>query len=246
MLQPTQHSTIKIQNFKKRSYEAEMMDELDMGGEDMARTLDELETINQNLGGYSVVINAIEKLLSKNPDYKDHLTIADLGCGGGDTLRVLARWARKKKVNVKLIGIDANEFIVQYATEKSKHFPEIRYMQMHIFSNDFASRKYDIITASLFTHHFTDEQLIKLFSQIKNQVYLGVIINDLHRHSFAYYAIKYITKFFARSPLIKNDAPLSVARAFTRKELEALMKKSNVRSFSIRWRWAFRWQIIFR
>ncbi len=222
-----------------------MMDELEMGGDDMAKTLDELEIINRMLGGYSVVTHAIEKLLKENSEKKT-IALADLGCGGGDTLRVLAKWARNKNIAIQITGIDANEFIVQYATEKSKHFPEISYMQQDIFSQEFAGRQYDIITASLFTHHFTDEQLIKLFSQIKNQVRLGVVINDLHRHPFAYYSIKYITKCFAKSPLIKNDAPLSVARAFTKKDIVELLKRSGVENFSVKWRWAFRWQVIFK
>jgi 2-polyprenyl-3-methyl-5-hydroxy-6-metoxy-1,4-benzoquinol methylase len=231
---------------KKRSYQAEMMDALEMGGADMAKTLDELEIINRKLGGYSVVTNALHKLLKQNYNTENVFTLADLGCGGGDTLRVIANWARKKKIKLQLTGIDANEFIVHYATEKSKYFPEISYMQQDIFSEKFSSQTYDIITASLFTHHFTDEQLIKLFSQIKNQVRIGVIINDLHRHWFAYYSIKYITRLFAKSPLIKNDAPLSVARAFTKNEIKDLLKRSGVDSYSIKWRWAFRWQIIFK
>ncbi|MGZ5281022.1 MAG: methyltransferase domain-containing protein [Bacteroidia bacterium] len=231
---------------EKRSYEAEMMDELEMGGADMAKTLDELEIINRKLGGYSVVTNGIEKLLREKPASERSITLADLGCGGGDTLRFISRWAKQKNIDIQMVGIDANEFIVKFAEEKSKHFPEISYMQMDIFSEEFSSKKYDIITASLFTHHFTDEQLIKLFSQIKNQVRLGVIINDLHRHPLAYYSIKYITKFFAKSPLIKNDAPLSVARAFTKKDIVELMAKSGITNYSIQWRWAFRWQVIFK
>jgi 2-polyprenyl-3-methyl-5-hydroxy-6-metoxy-1,4-benzoquinol methylase len=230
---------------EKRSYQAELMDDLEGGGPEMARTLDELETINTLLGGYNVVTDAIKHIIKKHKLQGKPLEIADLGCGGGDMLRVLARWGRKNKLQLNLTGIDANNFIVEYAGAKSAGFPEVNYRVQDIFSNEFSEKQYDIILCSLFCHHFTDEQLIDLFSRIKKQARVGVIINDLHRHWFAYYAIKYLTQVLSRSTLIRNDAPLSVARAFKRDEMAGLLQRAGIDQYHLKWMWAFRWQVIF-
>lgn len=231
-------------NLSVRSYQPEMMDDLSFGGDDMIKTLDELEIINRRLGGHKVVLNALDKLL-KNIPAKKEIHIADLGCGGGDMLRILARWGRKKGLKLKLHGIDANSFITEYGEFRSAEYPEISYHVMDIFSDKFAGTGYDVVLCSLFCHHFNEGQLQRLYRQLKKQAKLGVVINDLHRHWFAYHSIKYITKLFSNSPLIKNDAPLSVARGFSRQDIENIMHHAGIHTYSLKWKWAWRWQLVF-
>jgi hypothetical protein len=78
------------------------------------------------------------------------------------------------------------------------------------------------------------------------QARLGIVINDLHRHPIAYHSIKILTRLFAKSPLIRHDAPLSVARGFSREELDKIMQKAGITSYTISWRWAWRWLVIIR
>jgi hypothetical protein len=71
-----------------------------------------------------------------------------------------------------------------------------------------------------------------------------VVINDLHRHWLACYLIKYITAFFSKTYLVKYDAPLSVARSLTRQEWVSMLEQAGLKKYSIKWMWAWRWQII--
>jgi 2-polyprenyl-3-methyl-5-hydroxy-6-metoxy-1,4-benzoquinol methylase len=230
--------------FKKRSEELELMDDLLLAEEALRRNLDELEVINQRLGGYKVVTNALETLLPELRKLNRKITIADLGCGGGDTLREMAVWCQEKKLPVALKGIDANNFMLQYATLKCVAYPEITFQQQNIFSEEFARQRYDIIVCSLFCHHFSDADLATFFQQFAKQARTAVIINDLHRHPVAYYSIKALTNLFSGSYLVKNDAPLSVLRAFRKKELQNLLLAAGIKNYSLRWKWAFRWQLI--
>jgi 2-polyprenyl-3-methyl-5-hydroxy-6-metoxy-1,4-benzoquinol methylase len=228
--------------FKHRSTELELMDDLTLSGEALRRNLEELEVLNHWLGGYQVVTDALQRL--PLPAASQPLSIADLGCGGGDTLRVLARWARKRNMPVSLQGYDANAFMVDYATRKCRSFPEIQIHQENIFAPAFQSRTFDVIICSLFCHHFTDQELIGLWRQLQGQARVAVIINDLHRHPLAYYFIKGLTWLWPCSYLVRNDAPVSVLRAFRRAELESLLHQAGLGPYSLRWVWAFRWQII--
>ena len=230
-------------NLRHRATAEELMDDLSLASDDLRRNLDELETINTWLGGYAPVLDALEQLRPQFPTGRP-LRLADLGSGGGDTLRHMARWARRHRIPVELIGIDANKFMLEYAAGKAQTFPEISFQQYDIFSPEFQRQSFDIITCSLFLHHFPDETLTQLLAQCRTQATIGVIINDLHRHPLAYYSIKWITRLFGGSHLVQNDAPLSVARAFSRQDWQHLLQQAGIKRYSLRWRWAFRWQVV--
>jgi len=230
--------------FEKRSEELELMDDLHLSNEALRKNLDELEIINKWLGGNTVVTSALHKVTRKYPFSNQTITIADLGCGGGDILREVAFWARKKNIKVNLTGIDANLFMVQYARQKCAAYPNIQVNQENIFSPAFKQTQFDVIICSLFCHHFTSPELIALLGQLQKQAKVAVIVNDLHRHPLAYYSIKWITKLLSGSYLVKNDAPLSVLRAFRKSEIKHILANAGITHFSLQWQWAFRWQLI--
>lgn len=230
-------------DFSTRATEEELMDDHKLASEALRSNLDELETINTWLGGYAPVLQALQQLKARFPKGRP-LRLADLGSGGGDTLRHIARWARQHRIAVELVGIDANAFMIDYAREKAQGYPEISFRQQDIFSPEFRQQPFDIITCSLFCHHFADEDLVRLLPQWQAQATVAVVINDLHRHPLAYYSIKWLTKLFRGSYLVQNDAPLSVARAFSRQDWQRLLLQAGVGHYTVRWRWAFRWQVV--
>ncbi len=220
------------------------MDDLTLANDALRQNLDELETINTWLGGYAPVLNALQRLKSRFPTSRP-LRLADLGSGGGDTLRHVARWARKNGIAIELTGIDANAFMLEYATAKSREYPEISYRQFDIFSPEFQAQPFDVLTCSLFCHHFTDDELVPLLRQWHQQAGVAVVINDLHRHWLAYHSIKWLTWLLGGSYLVRHDAPLSVARAFRRQNWVDLLARAGITKYELRWRWAFRWQVVF-
>jgi SAM-dependent methyltransferase len=223
-----------------RSTLPEMMDDPSAPQEQVCRALNELETINRWLGGYNVILDALDKMSAA----RSPLTIMDIGCGGGDVLRVIAQWAKQRKIDVRLIGIDKNPLMTGYAEERSKDFPNIRYRTLSVWDDRLLGEKADVTMNSLFCHHFDDPELVKLMERMYELSQKTVIINDLHRHWFAYHSIKWITAAFSGTYLVKYDAPLSVARSLRRKEWENILTQAGIRKYSIKWKWAWRWQII--
>ncbi len=145
---------------------------------------------------------------------------------------------------MRLTGVDANSNIIAFATGNCQGYSEINFETMNVFSDDFRKKKFDVILATLFTHHFSDDELVELLRSATRQMRLGMVINDIHRHWLAYYSIRLLTQFFSKSAMVKFDAPLSVLRAFRRRDWESILAKAGINSFSIRWKWAFRWQVI--
>jgi len=227
-------------DFSIRTLLPEKMDQPGVAEAEIRQALHELEIINNLLGGNHVTLDALQKFDS----HETTLTIMDLGCGGGDMLRVIAKWASKNKKNVKLIGVDWNPVMTSYAKEKSTDIPGIRFLTMNVFDDSLLIEKADITMNTLFCHHFDTDELTELIQRMYRLASRGVIINDLHRHWFAYYSIKVITWLFSKTYLVRYDGPLSVARALSRKEWKFILAKAGITNYSLRWMWAFRWQII--
>lgn len=227
-----------------RSTEKELIDDLDLDNDALRQNLEELAIINQYLGGNQVTISGLETVLKASKPTQNTYKIADLGCGGGDMLMVIAKWARKKQLKTTLIGIDANDFMIEFAKKRTAQFQEITYLHQNIFAEAFQEHSFDIVTMTLFCHHFDDESLVKLLKQLKQQSRVAIVINDIHRHWFAYHSIAWITKLFLKSYLVKNDAKLSVWRAFRKSDLENIIQQAGFSRFSIKWKWAFRWEVV--
>jgi 2-polyprenyl-3-methyl-5-hydroxy-6-metoxy-1,4-benzoquinol methylase len=231
-------------DFSVRSAGPEVMDDLQITGPDLHQALRELDAINYLLGGNYVTLNALAKLLDEQSPRQ--LEIVDIGCGSGDMLKRIRKLLERRQLDALLYGIDANPNVVRYAINHTPGACRIHYEAMNIFSEEFQRRKFDIVTATLFCHHFTDDQLVGLFRKLKDRGRVGMIINDIHRHWFAYHSIKWLTRIFSRSAMVKNDAPQSVLRAFHKSELEDILKRAGISEYHIRWCWAFRWQVIAR
>lgn len=230
-------------NFKDRSTEAEWMDAPDADPALLHSVLDELVIVNKWLGGNDVVLQALAPIATAHGTALP-LRILDVGCGGGDTLMAIARWAAKRKLNVELLGIDYSLPIVQYAQRCTAAYPNISIRQMDLWSDDFAQLRYDVVVNSLFCHHFTNTELPRLLTRMRSIATRAVIINDLERHPVAYYSFILFWYLFLKSPMVRNDGPLSVLRALKRKEWQAVLQAAGISRYSLKWRWAFRWQIV--
>ena len=226
-------------NTKYRSTQSEIMDDLALEGEMLRDTLDQLARINYWLGGNRPTLRGLEKIINKIPK-NQQITLVDIGCGGGDMLRVIADYGRKKRRNFKLIGIDANEFIINYAKKKTVNYPEISYFSQNIFSDEFEAMDYDIALFNLVLHHFKDDQIIDLLTRISSKAKKGVIINDLHRSALAYYLFQVVCLTIS-NPMAREDGLVSILRGFKRNDLITFSKKLNLKNFVIEWKWAFRY-----
>ena len=228
-------------DFSRRSTDEEMMDDFSLGHGIIDPIMDELEVVNTMLGGYRVFFNAFKEL-----HLKDGMSVSDWGCGGGDSLRQIALWARKRNLTLNLIGIDATSSAVEYAREKSVDFPEISYILSDVMSDNLHTNQFDIVISSLFTHHFKDADWINLIRKMLDCAGIAVIVNDLHRHWFAYHSIGILTSVFSNSEMVKHDSKVSVMRSFKRAEIKSMLHNAGIENYTLKWMWAFRWQLCIR
>jgi 2-polyprenyl-3-methyl-5-hydroxy-6-metoxy-1,4-benzoquinol methylase len=222
--------------FSERSYELELMDYPITNQADIFQNFEEILFINRYLGGPEHTFRALKRITARYAGQT--LSIADIGAGGGDMLAYI--WARKARLgcDIQLIGVDMMPEAIDFAKQKFPNVP-VKWV-CEDFETWLPAHKPDVVLCGLFCHHLTDEQMTKFLHLAYQNTRIGFIINDLHRHFLAYYSIKWLTRWFAKSPLTRNDAPLSVLRGFSRKELIHFFQQAHVEKYKITWKWAFR------
>ena len=238
-------------NFSQRSYQQELLDRNDIPFEDIKQNMKELDFINAKLGGHKITLHGLRTMMKKLDTGNGAVSILEIGCGGGDNLRVIKNYCRRRNIRVQLSGVDINPHCIEFARSRQEN------ESIEFYNSDYKllrlDKKPDIIFNSLFCHHFNDEEVMHIFSWMKENSRIGFFVNDLHRHPLAYYSIKSLTRFFSKSYLVKNDAPLSVLRGFKRDELEMFYAQclpagqaGSILNAQLRWKWAFRWLLIFQ
>lgn len=230
-------------NSKSRSETKELLDNDFIPKLDLYQNLKELNFINTWLGGHNVTLKGFNQFnFEKGKTY----TIIDIGCGGGDNLIILAKWARKNGLTFKLIGVDLKEDCITYAIQQCEYYKEISFINSDYRDLPNLNIEFDIALACLFTHHLNSIEISNLLKWCNANAKLGFIINDLHRHFLAYHSIAWLTAIFSKSYLVKNDAKLSVARGFVKADWEQILLQTNTskQNVNVKWARAFRWLVI--
>jgi 2-polyprenyl-3-methyl-5-hydroxy-6-metoxy-1,4-benzoquinol methylase len=232
-------------NTKFRTNNPEIMDDFAMEGEILREALDKIAKINQLLGGNQLTLQGVQDLI-QNCDKKQQITIVDVGCGNGDMLRKLSKFGNKNQYNFNLIGIDANDFTINYARKISEKYSNISYQCQDIFDKQFSELKYDIVLCTLTLHHFKNNQIEDLLDVFNTNSKIGIVINDLHRSSISYRLFQLVALVFNLNEMSKQDGLTSILRGFKKEELVAFSEKLQFKKYTVHWRWAFRYQWIIK
>ncbi len=228
---------------KNRSREKEIMDDLDMQGSELEKTLLDLDKVNRWLGGNKITLNGVQRLL-KNRSFNRPLKIIDVGCGNGSILKQVAQWGRSNGIKMQLIGIDANSNAMSIAERNLSGFPEVSFEAMDVFSEAFKELEADIILCTLTLHHFSDSEIEQLMKDFTEMAKVGVVINDLQRSKAAYYLFKAFCRAFSIREINRKDGLTSILRSFKKEDLVRYGRGLNVKRQEINYKWAFRYQWI--
>ena len=212
---------------KTRSLQPERIDTGDYTPEEYDRFLREIGFINRVLGDR----RALNRTLLREIAFKDlqSFSVLDVGAGSGELLRAIAVFARKSNRKSRLVGLELNERSSNAIAEESSDFAEIEAVRADAFHLPFADNSFDYAICSLFTHHFTDENVVRILSEMNRVSRRKIFVIDLHRHRAAYFLYKLFCRVFFISPLVREDGSLSVLRSFTPDELENLGEKAGLK-----------------
>ncbi|NJK80273.1 MAG: methyltransferase domain-containing protein [Chloroflexaceae bacterium] len=231
---------LRIPDFTKRSEAAELMDDYSIGGHELTEALAQLRRINLLLGAAFPLLEGV-MYWWRQAGQPSCLTILDVGAGSGDLNHLLLRWATLRRVHLRITLLDIHPDTCAVAAAYYHDEPRIQVQQGDVFT--LPPQCADIVTASLFTHHFPDPQLPAVVAALTRAARVGVVINDLERHPVAWASIWLLTRLFSRNRMICHDAPLSVRRGFRRPDFERLRAYPGLTRLHYRWRPLFRYLV---
>ncbi len=224
-----------------RVYIQEEMDNFGSQNIILDESLHSLSRINTGLGNTSITLEAIKKVLRNNSNTT--FSIVDLGCGGGDNLRAIAAWCFKNDKTVKLMGIDGNCHILEYA-KKQRSVIDITYKHGNILDAQFEMVPCDIVISSHFIYRFTDDGLVDFMNSLLKKVSTAIILSELQRSTIPYVAFKIIAKLYSLNTMVTEDGLKAIKSSFKKKELKQVLEQLDVKSYDLRWKWAFRYLVV--
>ena len=227
----------------RRSGEPELLD-IEQGDPGAIEAcLRDLEWINRWTAAYRVTLRWLDQLCHETRPARP-LTIIDVGCGRGDMLRQIWAWGRKRGLELRLIGVDLNLHATAAAAAATPDEAPIRYLTADAFDlpHDLLP---DVVLSALFAHHLDDARLVRFLRWMEERARLGWLINDLHRHPLPYVVARGGAPLLRMHPFVRHDAPLSVARAFDRRDWVRLLQAADLAppAATVAWRFPFRFAV---
>jgi SAM-dependent methyltransferase len=212
-------------DFTRRAELTELMDE-PCSRQDLRGCLRDLAKLNRWFLGYRPVLRWLDSLDPAPASRPLH--ILDVGCGYGDGLRRIARWAREGGIEVDLTGCDINPDAVAIAEEATPKASRIEWIVADVFGYD--SRKpIDIVISSLFTHHLKEDQVVRFLRWMEATARAGWFINDLSRAPIPYHLLKAFSRAARLHPFVQHDGPVSIARAFVADDWRRMCAAADLR-----------------
>jgi 2-polyprenyl-3-methyl-5-hydroxy-6-metoxy-1,4-benzoquinol methylase len=175
------------------------------------------------------------------------LRILDIASGGGDVAVGLALAAARDGIRVEIDGCDFSPTAVAYARESAASYrlTNVTFSRLDVH-RDPLPENYDVVTCSLFLHHLDEPEAMTLLSAMARSTGRLVVISDLRRTRLGYGLAQFVCSVLTRSPVVREDGPLSVAAAFTMGEALALAERSGMKGAKIVRCWPQRFLLTWR
>jgi SAM-dependent methyltransferase len=218
-------------DFSRRAELVEMMDQ-PCSYEELRACLRDIGRVNRLTLEYRPTISWLEELVAAHPNSTRPLRVVDVGCGYGDTLRRIERWAARRGFAVTLTGIDLNPDAIRAAREATPPTQRIEWIVGDALS-DGTTGDIDVVVSSLLTHHLTDPQIVHFLRWMERTAQCGWFINDLHRRPVPYHLFRLLTRLTNLHPFVKNDGAVSIRRSFVVEDWRNLCAAAGLAAGSV-------------
>ncbi len=181
--------------------------------EEAAGNLADLVRINRWFGGHAILRGLLRQSFGKRP-----FTALDVGAASGDMAQAA--------VNARVVCADR-----QVRNLNGAPHPKVAADALAL---PFADGTFDVVWCSLFLHHFSEEEAVRMLQEMRRVARHFVIAIDLRRNWFAYYFLPMTRRIFGWLPLTVHDGMASVQAGFTPAEFASLMDRAGFGAVRIR------------
>jgi SAM-dependent methyltransferase len=198
--------------------------------EQMRTCLHDLARVNRWFLAYRPTLAWLEGLNLRD---RGPVRIVDVGCGYGDSLRRVERWAWDRGIAVELIGLDLNPDTAVIAAEATPKDSGIRWMTGDVFDHPIEGNV-DVVISSLFTHHLEDADVARFLRWMEEHARVGWFVNDLSRAPIPYRLFGWFARAMRLHEFVQHDGPVSIARAFRQEDWRELCAAAGLRESDYR------------
>lgn len=154
-----------------------------------------------------------------NPSY----TFLDVGAGGCDLARWLARLCRRMQVDIRITCLEQDQRIADYAKNACCMYPEIQVLQGEV-KNLPQMGRFDYIFSNHFLHNFSETDLTQLLEKVLAHTNNVLLMNDLYRSWFSYWGFYLFSVLLLRHSFATVDGLMSIRKGFLIEEMEEIIK----------------------
>lgn len=182
-------------------------------------------------------------------------TLLDVATGSGDLPLGLACRARQNRLPLAVTAIDRAPLALAEAEMAARGLgigvsgeQSIRWVNSDALDdrNGLPAGHFDFVTCSLFLHHLTEEQAVRLLAAMAARTRRLLLVNDLDRGYWGAFVVGLASRCLTRSPVVWFDGPASMGAAFTRPEARELAGQAGLHGARVSWRWPCRWLLEYR
>jgi 2-polyprenyl-3-methyl-5-hydroxy-6-metoxy-1,4-benzoquinol methylase len=210
-------------DLRRRSDAAERMDTDCVDFEDYQRCLSDLAKVNL----VTLTHRPVLAWLAHETAGSRSFSLLDVGCGHGDLLRRIHRWALRQGIDARLEGIDRNPWSIRAAQAATPAEAGLIWRSGDVFGFH-PEAPFDFIVSSQFTHHLTDEEVVAFLRWQEAHATRGWFVADLRRHWFAYYGFPLLAHLARWHRFVRTDGQISIARSFTPGEWRTLLATAGI------------------
>ena len=205
----------------------ELLDQDGHDADELAANLRDIRTVNRVAGGSATILRHLPTLACRVPPGRA-VEILDLATGSGDIPRAVQDWAARNGRAVRLTVTDLSPSILSEARGLLAEIPDVTYMVCDARAVPLMDGSFDIALCSLSLHHFAPRDAVRVLREMDRLARIGFIVNDIRRSLPAYLAAWVVSRVATRNRLTRHDMPLSVRRAYTPRELRALLLEADI------------------
>jgi ubiquinone/menaquinone biosynthesis C-methylase UbiE len=222
----------------------ELLDGSELDPVTLAGNLRDLRRVNRLLGGVALSSAALDVLAGQA---QEPVRLVDVGTGGADIpLALMAAWRRRGR-RLCVTGVEDRRAILDAALAARPAVGRVRDLALVIADGrvlPFPDGSFDVAHASLVLHHLEPPDAVTLLAEMGRVARRGVIVNDVLRSPLAWLAAVALSHLATMNRYTRNDAPLSVRRAYQPDEARELLAHAGLRPvFERRRRIGWRWVI---
>jgi ubiquinone/menaquinone biosynthesis C-methylase UbiE len=194
---------------------------------DRDASLADIERLNAWFGGYWLSLRALAVVARAAGD---SLLVVDVGGGRGDFARRIAAWAARRGRRARVVVVDRDFALLARARARRAGVP----VEADARALPLRRRAADVVTTSLTLHHLSPDGAVRTLAEMGAVARGGVVINDLWRSRLTLALVWLATRVLARHRFSRHDGPVSVRRAYSARELEALARRAGLRRVRVR------------